>query len=65
VGRVAALDGMAIVTGRDGRMRALGNLEELWARTFGDRGSLIGYRALKLAARLRRRQPRAPALCRA
>ncbi len=39
--RVAAVDGVAIATGPDGRMRALGNLEELWAGTFGDRGSLL------------------------
>ncbi len=39
--RVAAVDGVAIATGPDGRMRALGNLDELWAGTFGDRGSLL------------------------
>lgn len=39
--RVAAVDGMAIATDRDGRMHALGNLDELWAGTFGDRGSIL------------------------
>lgn len=39
--RVAAVDGIAIATGADGRMRALGNLDELWAGTFGDRGRVL------------------------
>lgn len=42
VRRVAAVDGVAIATEADGRMRALGNLDELWAGCFGgDRGTRL------------------------